>query len=233
MAQTAPPPLRFLLREASLPFQWLRGRSAAPQLAAQWPGDGRAVLVIPGFGNLDSHTALLRDTLDKAGYRSFPWGLGAGGPVRPDLFDRLDRRLAAILDRTQGPVTLLGWSLGGVIARGYAHHAPDKVAAVITLGSPFSGDPRSNRAWRLYEALADHPVDRPPIGANYAAKPPAHTTAIWSPHDGIVPRAAAEGQPDERDAAIAIRCGHFAMSCAPDALQAVLQALRMPAPPAR
>lgn len=231
MDRPEPPHLRFLLREAALPIQWLRGKSAAPRLAAQSPGDGRPVLVIPGFGNLDSHTALLRHTLDLAGFRSFPWALGPGGPVKPDLFARMDLRLAAIMEQTQGPVTLLGWSRGGVIARGYAHHAPGNVAAVITLGSPFSGDPRSNRAWRLYEALADHPVDRPPIGGNYATKPSAYTVAIWSPRDGIVPRIAAEGQPDERDAAVAIRCGHFAMSCAPDALEAVLQALRTPAHP--
>lgn len=230
MTRAGPPPLRHVFGEIALPLNWIRGRAAVADVAARWPGDGRSVLVIPGFGNLDSHTAMLRNALDRAGYRAFACGLGMGGPVKADLFERMDRRIAAIRHEVAGPVTLVGWSLGGVIARGYAHHAPGNVAAVITLGSPFSGDPRSNRAWRIYEALADHPVDQPPIGRNYPDKPPMRTIAIWSTRDGIVPRAAAEGLPDQSDATIAIGCGHFSMSCAPDAIDAVLEALRTTTP---
>jgi pimeloyl-ACP methyl ester carboxylesterase len=122
-------------------------------------------------------------------------------------------------------VTLIGWSLGGLIARAYASHAPGDVASVITLGSPFSGDPHSNRAWKIYELIADHKVDAPPLAFDRAAKPPVHTTAIWSARDGVIAAEAARGEPHERDAEVEIRCGHFAMSSAPDALEAVLRVL--------
>ena len=143
--------------------------------------------------------------------------------MKKDLFEKLDRRLDAI-DEVQ-PVTLVGWSLGGLIAREYAKYAPDRVAAVITMGTPFSGSPRANRAWRVYEFFADHRVDAPPLGSDRAAKPPVPTVAIWSPRDGVIAPAAARGKADERDAEVKINCGHFAMSSAPEALGAVLATL--------
>ena len=58
---------------------------------------------------------------------------------------------------------LVGWSLGGVFAREVAKLRPELVETVVTLGSPFSGDPHSNNVWRLYEWIAGHTVDDPPI----------------------------------------------------------------------
>ena len=122
-------------------------------------------------------------------------------------------------------MTLIGWSLGGLVAREYAKHAPDKVGQVVTLGSPFSGDPRANRAWKLYELVADHKVHEPPLSFDRSAKPPVPTTAIWSARDGVIAAEAARGLAHERDDEVEIRCGHFAMSSAPDALEAVLRVL--------
>jgi pimeloyl-ACP methyl ester carboxylesterase len=145
-------------------------------------------------------------------------------PVRADMFDRLDARLDRIIGPS-GQITLVGWSLGGVIAREYAKHAPHRIAKVITLGSPFSGDMHNNHAWRIYELIADHKVDAPPIPGRFSEKPPVPTIAIWSRRDGIIPPAAARGLPLESDTQIEIDCGHFAMSSAPSALEAVLRAV--------
>jgi pimeloyl-ACP methyl ester carboxylesterase len=220
------PALKHYLGEARIFGDWMRGRLAERALAARYPGDGRAVIVIPGLFTSDARTRMLRRTLKRAGYRTYGWGLGRNMPIKADILDRFGARVSEIEARERGPVTLIGWSLGGLIARAYAHHAPDQIASVITLGSPFSGDPRSNRAWQIYELVADHKVDAPPLPVNLAAKPPVHTTAIWSARDGIISIDAARGQPNERDACVEIRCGHFAMSSAPEALAAVLKALR-------
>ncbi len=219
------PPLRYYIGEALLPLNWLRGRRAAGELANKWPGDGRTIVVIPGLGVNDSATHLLRSVLNQAGYNASGWGLGRAGPIKVDLFDKMDGKIDEIIQQSGNPVTLLGWSLGGVIARDYAHHAPDKIKEVITLGSPFSGDPHTNRAWRIYEMMADHPVDRPPLGGKYAIKPCMPTTAIWSRKDGVIPVAAARGLPEQSDQNIEIDCGHFSMSSAPIAIEAVLRAL--------
>ena len=44
---------------------------------------------------------------------------------------------------------------------------PTEVKAVITLGSPLSGDPKQNNVWQLYERVAKHPVDDPPLPADH------------------------------------------------------------------
>jgi pimeloyl-ACP methyl ester carboxylesterase len=54
------------------------------------------------------------------------------GPLRPDRFSR---RLAAFLDRTaRGPVTVVGWSLGGFLAAEFARETPDRVRRVVLVG---------------------------------------------------------------------------------------------------
>lgn len=219
------PPLRHYFGEARIAADWLRGRLVESALAARYPGDGRAVIVLPGLFTSDSRTAMLRRVLKKAGYRTYGWGLGRNMPIRADALSRFDARVEAVRAREGGAVTLIGWSLGGIIAREYAKAFPGKVAQVITLGSPFSGDPRHNRAWQIYELIADHKVDAPPIPHQRRGKPPVPTVAIWSARDGIVSVGSARGRKDERDVEIEIACGHFGMTSAPDALEAVLRTL--------
>ena len=79
----------------------------------------------------------------------------------------------------------------------------------MTLGSPFSGNPRDNNAWRIYEWLNDHPVDNPPLPVNLAAKPPVPTIAVWSPRDGIIAPHAARGLPGESDRRVEVDCRHL------------------------
>jgi pimeloyl-ACP methyl ester carboxylesterase len=114
-------------------------------------------MVIPGFLATDFSTVILRRTLEAAGYRVYGWGLGLNLGARKDLLERLEEQLGRAA--RHGPVSLVGWSLGGLYARELAKLRPSKVARVITLGSPFSGDARANNAWRLYEMINDHKVD--------------------------------------------------------------------------
>jgi pimeloyl-ACP methyl ester carboxylesterase len=124
-----------------------------------------------------------------------------------DVIERLRHSLDMIDD--ERPALLVGWSLGGVFARELARAVPKKVRAVATLGAPFSGDPRLNNVWRLYEWLAGHPVDDPPI-ARIEDKPPVPTLALWSHRDGIVAVEAARGRDGERDKAVEVDSGHMA-----------------------
>ncbi|HXG80566.1 MAG TPA: alpha/beta fold hydrolase, partial [Sphingomicrobium sp.] len=102
------------------------------------PLDGPPALVIPGFLADDRTVLELRRALADAGFRAHParigWNLGA----RADTIERLGQRLDSISDQ---PILLVGWSLGGVFARELARAHPERVRAVVTLGSPFSADP--------------------------------------------------------------------------------------------
>lgn len=222
----APPPLSLLLGEVKALAALRRGWRVGPALPTDHDGKGHRVLVLPGFLASDGSTVMLRRTLDAANYRSHGWGMGRNLGVRPDIFNCIDRRMDHIQRHDATPVSVIGWSLGGLIAREYAKHAPDRVARVITLGSPFSGDLRANHAWRIYEFIARHPIDRPPLPVELTEKPPVPTFAIWSRKDGVVASHCTKGLPHESDAAIEVGCGHMGFMTSPDSIEAIFQALQ-------
>jgi pimeloyl-ACP methyl ester carboxylesterase len=111
--------------------------AAGPLLAVSPRGDGHAVLVMPGLGGNDASTAPLRWFVGRLGYRSHGWGLGTNRGFGRHVTDGLDELLAA--KHEFGPVSLVGWSLGGVHAIELARRRPDAVRSVITLGSPLRG----------------------------------------------------------------------------------------------
>lgn len=220
-----PPSLSLLLREARLLVDWKRFLGGAEVEATPSIGRGRRVLVLPGFLATDLSTRKLRLALRQAGFRVHGWKQGPNLGIKADILDRVQARVDQISRRADEPVILIGWSLGGLIAREYAKFAPERVAKVVTLGAPFSGDPRGNNVWRLYEMIARHKVDAPPLDCALAEKPPVDTVAIWSRQDGIVAPACACGQAGESDRRVEIGCGHVEMMSAPEAIRAVLRAL--------
>lgn len=185
------------------------------------PGTGQPVVVYPGYLTSNVSSIRLRRSLLAAGYSAYGWELGQNKGARADLLQRLEPQLERLALRHGQPVALIGWSLGGLFAREVAKHRPDLVKLVITLGSPFSGDPRANNAWRIYERLNDHPVDNPPIGGDLAEKPPVRTVAVWSPIDGIVAPLAARGQPDESDQQFELRERHLSLARAPAGIRLI------------
>lgn len=222
------PSLSLLLQEVRVLGDWVRGGRENGNIAGAHNGAGHKVIILPGFMVADTRMELFRHTLNRAGYKAFGWGLGRNLGVTADMIERLDARLDEIDDEADGPATLVGWSLGGLIAREYAKHAPHRVARVITMGSPFSGNPRANHAWRLYEWVTQHPVDAPPIKVQLGVKPPVPTYALWSRRDGIVAPASARGLPGEADHSVEVDCSHLAFACAPEAMAAVLEILARP-----
>ena len=63
--------------------------------------------------------------------------------------------------------------------------------------------------WKLYEWVAGHPVDDPPIERR-SDKPAVPTLSIWSRADGIVAPAAARGLVEESDKTVELHCTHMA-----------------------
>jgi hypothetical protein len=200
-----PPPKWRRLHEGG----WLLARfwHGFGRLGPRGPADGPPALVIPGFVATDRTTMALRKGLAAAGWRVHGWNLGFNRGARADTLERLERRLDEI--GGDQPVLLVGWSLGGLFARELARAAPERVRAVVTLGSPFSGDPKQNNVWRLYEWVAGHKVDEPPL-PRVTGKPPVPHLAIWSRRDGIVAPRSARGLEDERDKAVELACTHMA-----------------------
>ncbi|HET9426926.1 MAG TPA: alpha/beta hydrolase, partial [Allosphingosinicella sp.] len=80
--------------------------------------------------------------------------------------------------------------------------------------------------WRLYEWVAGHPVDDPPISSVLEEKPPVPTLALWSRRDGIVAACCARGEPHESDAQIELDCGHMAFAVSGRAYPRIVEAIR-------
>ena len=193
-------------------------------LTPRGPEDGPPALVIPGFLSTDRTTMDLRRALARAGWRVHPWLLGVNLGAKANTLDLLGQRLDAIHDGR--PVLVVGWSLGGMFARELAFVAPDKVRAVVTLGSPFSGDLKTNTNVReIYERIAGHDVNEPPF-ARGTGKPPVPTLALWSRKDGIVAPSAARGRAHEVDKAIEIDSHHMGFAVSRPTLSQVVAEVR-------
>lgn len=193
-APLSPPPLHLALTEAPRALGEASTLWWSRSLLLNSPkGDGHAVIFCPGFLYSDLSTAMLRRYVSRLGYDAYGWnhgrnyGLGTSGEPIKKVVDWASQ----IAERTGQPVTLVGWSLGGVVARETAKAIPDKVRQVITMGTMIRGGPESSNAHEIYKFIAE-PAGRPPeveaLIQEFSPPPPdIPTTSIYSKADGIVP----------------------------------------------
>lgn len=206
---------------------------AAPLLATAPRGDGHPVLVLPGFTTTDKSTTVLRRYLSTLGYDAHTWDLGrnlgprAIGREGEKLVDRVN----AVHELTGRKVSLVGWSLGGVMARIVSRKVPDAVRQVISLGSPFAGSPRSTNVWRAYELLTGQRVDDKQTKEQLregATPPPVPSTAIWSREDGVVAWQNCVEPFGENSDNIEVHGSHCGLGVNPAVLYAVADRLALP-----
>lgn len=153
-------------------------------------GRGRPVLVLPGFYATDGLTGRLRGHLAGLGYDPHPWGLGRNVGLTDRIVTGLLDRLDEVHDASDGaaPVSLVGWSFGGLLARWLAHQRPGSVRQVVCLGSPWRAEGERTRATGMFErARVRHGItDRAAeIVAELRGPVPVPLTAVWSRTDGI------------------------------------------------
>jgi pimeloyl-ACP methyl ester carboxylesterase len=184
------------LRPPSRALMLLEGRAipefgaflgALPLLSLAPRGDGHPVLVLPGLVTSDISTRPLRSFLKRQGYAVSGWGLGRNFGPRPGVQDGMLALLRELHETHGRKVSIIGWSLGGVYARQLAKMEPDLVRAVITLGSPFGGQPTATNAWRIYEMVSGKRATDADtsFGGTISDPPPVPSTAIFSRTDGI------------------------------------------------
>ena len=193
---------RGLWVEAAGGWQLARLVRAAPWLAAAPRGKGDLVLDLPGWRAPEASNAPLRAYLRLLGHDARGWGMGTNtGAVERDVA-RLVTRLTA--DPHAARVTLLGWSLGGVIAREVARRLPDRVAQVVTFGTPVVGGPRPT--------VADRQIAVP-------------ITAIYTRRDGIVDWRACIDRRTPHVRHVEVRSTHLSLGVDPDVWWTIAHAL--------
>jgi hypothetical protein len=207
-------PIRGALELAALPL-------AAPWLGLAPRGDGHGVLVVPGLLATDASTRPLRIMLRRLGYDALGWNLGRNLGPTAAVLDALPRALAELAERTGGPVSVIGWSLGGIYARELGRDHPGQVRQVITLGSPFAlTDPRHSRADGAFRRRA-HLHAAPgqiPSAEQLSRSIPVPSTAVYSRRDGIAVWQACIQPPSASHQNVEVRCGHLGFGVDPATL---------------
>lgn len=197
-----PPLIRHSITELGRVFLEMGGSVLLQPLSRLLPrGDGHSVVVLPGFMASDSSTAGFRRFLTQRGYHALPWGLGRHGAgerarsLEASLAARTEteERVAAMVEeeylRSGRKMTLIGWSLGGLVAVALAHRYPQWLRQVITLGTPY-GDPRGTALYRVMSGRNAAPVDEAGIARwvshAYRVTLQVPVLALYSKTDGIV-----------------------------------------------
>lgn len=185
------PPRALMLLE--LP-RWVGEYSASRVIDLVAPrrpaGEGRPVLVIPGFSATDTMTGRLRSHLERHGFEVHGWEQGRNIGLTDELIDGLTERFEGLKKQYDAPISIVGWSFGGVLARSLAHAYPEDVRQIVCLGSPWRADGEKTRATAMFER------SRRKYGISDRARPmvdtlrgpvPVPVTAVFSKTDGIVP----------------------------------------------
>ena len=177
-----------ILLEARAPFELASIGLYSAYLGSAAKGDGRPVILVPGYMASDKSMWPLKQYLKFLGYRVFDANMGRNkGNVNKDT-QRLGERCAAVSDELGTAVTLIGWSLGGVLTREAARLFPSNVCEVITLGTPIIGGPKFTTIGQIYansQKLDLHEFElfvhqRNSIGLDQPI------TSIYSKTDGVV-----------------------------------------------
>jgi len=229
---TLKPPSKLLFALELRTFAELGGFiGALPLLSAMAPrGDGHPVIVLPGLATSDNSTIALRRFLKSKGYDVHGWELGRNYGPLPGIERRMLDKLRDLHAKTGRKVSLVGWSLGGIYARQLAKMLPEHVRQVITLGSPFNGDPRATNAWKLYEFTSGHKVDdrERHMGGAISDPPPVPTTAIFSRTDGICNWRTCVEKEGPRIENIEVEGSHCGLGHHPAAVYAIADRLAQP-----
>lgn len=152
-------------------------------------GEGRPVLVLPAFGADDFMTGCLRAHLTKHGFRVHGWGLGRNHGLTDQLVDGLLDRFDELVAPHGSPVSVVGWSFGGLLARWLAHRRSDRVRQVVCLGSPWRVEGEITRTTPLFQRAARRhglSARARDIVTELREPLPVPLTVLWSRTDGIV-----------------------------------------------
>ncbi len=182
-----PPGRRDALQELRLPLDVLRWAPSWLAMKSGRAAQPRTAILLPGFGAGPRSMRVMEAFLRRRGHRPRDWGLGLNTGDARHFRTKLRRVVEESIAAHGEPVVLVGWSLGGYIAREYAREHPEGIRKIVTLGSPVIGGPRYTATAEWYRSqghdLAE--VERA-VKDRYATPLRVPVAAIYSKRDGIV-----------------------------------------------
>lgn len=215
----------------NLALEWRIGREtlrltlALPRFALVPRGRGQTVVLIPGFRAPEASMQPLRRLLRAKGYNALHWGEGTNKGDVERYVERLKLRLNRLALEHDGPVALVGWSLGGVIAREIARECPELVSTVVTYGSPVVGGPVYTAAARAYSAGERARIEALTLERSRATPIETPLAVIFSRRDTIVSWPACIDRSSRDVTHFEVSSTHFSMGLDPAVWQIVLERL--------
>lgn len=201
--------------ESLAPAELLRLGAATNRLRKLPRGDGGPVILVPGMGATDASMQLLRQFLRHLGHDARSAGLGRIHRDVPGLARRLADCTNQVHRSTDRPVALVGWSVGGIMAREVARLHPDLVTRVITFGSPIAGGPAGTV---MHFRYSDRELEQIAAAMEARRATPIRVpiTSMWSRRDGVAaPEACIDREsPDVEN--IEVSSTHLGMGVDPD-----------------
>lgn len=226
------------LNSARVPSYWqqLRESTAVLDLVTGLPksfwasagniGRGRVVFLLPGFGTTTAAMWGLARVMRHQGFDVRDWGLGRNRGNVPVMLEAFSNKLREHVAQTEEPAILVGWSLGGYLARETARDLPELVTQIVTMGTPVVGGPRYTTVSALYQKLG-YKVDHIEQETKARFEVPLQTpvTAIYSPNDGVVAWQACIDQWSPKVQHIEVNCTHLGMGFNSTVIGHVIEAL--------
>lgn len=176
-----------VMREARVWADLAGGIRHLPRALLAARGRNEPVLLLPGFAGGDGSTWMLRRFLRQIGWDARGWGLGTNGGDAAKLLERVIEVAERLVQARRQPLHLVGWSMGGFLARELARDRADLVRQVVTLGTPVVGGPKHTALAGMFRSRG---FDLDAIAAECEARARrrilAPITAIYSRRDGVV-----------------------------------------------
>ncbi len=213
------------------------------------------IIVFPGFGFGDDSTHKLRTYLQRCGAPNVQgwkqgknlagldikvgpeaiskgWNIDLERPYNGEggvaaLCDKLAVHVRNESERLNKKVALVGWSLGGYVAREVARDLPECVDRVITFGTPVLGGPKYTAAASKFSARGmDLDWIEQSVLERYKKPIVVPVTAIVSKNDGIVDYSASVESRSPQIEVIEISASHLGMGFNPTVWKHVAESLR-------
>jgi len=201
------------LREFAFPLDALKFAFEAPQLIGAPRGDGRPVMLLPGYYASEMSMIPLDRYLSHLGYQVYQWGLGRNKGDVASYTEKIADKIRPDVERAGIPYTLIGWSLGGAISRRLAREHSRLVREVITMGTPVGGVPRDGMAGRRFSRENGTDIDELEATLHKRNLVPITQplTVIYSDNDGVVPSSIAVDHYNDHARHVKVDSTHLAM----------------------
>lgn len=151
LSDLRPPAAWQIILEAQAAVELARLGLQYRALTAERAHFSNPVILFPGFGTSERAMFFLADYLKRVGAEVFEWGIGRNHGYVPDLLAQMIDQVRTLAAQRETQLHLVGWSLGGYIAREVARELPELVGKVVTLGTPVIGGPKYTSIGALYQ----------------------------------------------------------------------------------